>query len=112
MHEAEAWEEVSVVAPEVGKELRIFVEPQELTDELDGEHFRIPERRWGGSSAPSEAPEVGDTVVYEAEDGDDEGVKIRKKTSSTSLRCYWSTPSVGRYYLWFKPSKKRAHGVS
>jgi hypothetical protein len=88
---------VSIVAPEVvGKELRIFVYPQELTDDLDGgEHFRIPECCWGGP-APSEAPEVSDTVVFEAEDGDDdEGVKLhKKKTSSRSVWCYWLTPSV------------------
>ena len=77
-------EEVNVVAPEVGKELRIFVESQELTDDLDGEHFRVAQR-WGGSTL-SEAPEVSDAVVDEAEDGHDEGVKIhKKKTSATSL---------------------------
>lgn len=111
MHESEVWEEVSVVAPEVGKELCIFVEPQELSDDFDGEHFRI-EERWSGP-APSEAPEIGDTVVYEAEDGDDKGVKIHKKTSSTSLWCYWDrAPSLGRSSLWFKSSKKLAHGVN
>jgi hypothetical protein len=28
-------------------------------------------------------------VVYEAEDGDDEGAKIHKKTSAMTLWCYW-----------------------
>jgi hypothetical protein len=102
---------VNVVAPEVGKELCIFVEPQELTDHLDGEHFRVGER-WGGSTL-SEAPELSDAVVDEAEDGDDEGVKIhKKKTSATSLWCYWSTPSVGRSSPSLKSSNKLAHGVS
>ena len=32
---------MSVVAPEVRKELRVFVESQELTDDFDGEHFRV-----------------------------------------------------------------------
>src|SRR5215211_858007 len=85
-------EEVGGVASEVGEELRIFVEPQELADHLDGEDFGVAEL-WGGS-APSEAPEVSGTVVDEAEDGDDEGAKIQKKTSATFLWCYWSTPSV------------------
>ena len=76
MHESEVWEEVSVVAPEVGKELRIFVEPQELTDDLDGEDLRVKERR--GGSALSQAPKVSDAVVDEAEDGYDEGVKIHE----------------------------------
>ncbi len=70
-------EEVNVVAPEVGEELRILVESQELTDDLYGEHFGVAQR-WGGSTL-SEAPEVSDAVVDEAEDGDDEGVKIHKR---------------------------------
>ncbi len=49
------------MAPKVLKELRIFVEPQELADDLDGENFRVAER-WGGSSS-SEAPEVLESVV-------------------------------------------------
>jgi hypothetical protein len=110
MHLPQVREEVGVVAAEVGEELRILVEPQELADDLDGEHLGVAQRR--GGSAPSEAPEASDTVVYEAEDGHDEGAKIHKKTSATSLWCYWSTPSVGRSSLLLKPSKKLAHGVS
>ena len=83
---------MSVVAPEVRKEFRIFIESQELADDLDGEHFRVAER-WGGSAC-SETPEISDAVVDKAEDGDDEGAKIhKKKTSAKSLWCYWSTPS-------------------
>ena len=67
---------MGVVAPEVGKELRVFIESQKLADDLDGDDFRVAER-WGGSAC-SEAPEVGYMVVYEAEDGDDEGVKIHE----------------------------------
>jgi hypothetical protein len=63
---------VGVVAPEVGKELRILVYPQELTDDHDGDDLRVKERR--GGAACSKAPEVLDVVVYEAEDRDDEGV--------------------------------------
>ena len=62
MHMHQVREVVGVVAPEVGKELRIFVYPQELTDNLDGNDFRVAERR--GRSALSEAPEVSDAVVY------------------------------------------------
>ena len=61
---------------EVRKELRVFVESQELTDDLDGNDLRVRERR--GGSACFEAPEVGDAVVDETEDGDDEGVKIHE----------------------------------
>jgi hypothetical protein len=76
MNHQEVREVVGVVAPEVGKEVRIFVESQELADDLDGEHFGVAER-WGGSTC-SETPEISDAVVYEAEDGYDEGVKIHE----------------------------------
>ena len=35
MHTSEVREEVGVVAPEVRKEFGVFVEPEELTDDLD-----------------------------------------------------------------------------
>ena len=96
MHPQEVREEVGVVAPEVRKEFRVFVESQELTDDLDGEHFGVAER--GSGPAPSEAPELFlESVVDEAEeDGDDEGAKIHKeKTSATSVSgAIGSTPSV------------------
>jgi len=109
MHPPQVREEVSVVAPEVLEEFRVFVEPQELTDDLDGEHFRVGER-WGGSAC-SEAPEVHESVVYEAEDGYYEGAKIQEKTSATS-GAIELTPSVGRSSVLLKSSKKPAHGVS
>ena len=76
MDASEVREVVGVVAPEVREEFRIFVESQELTDELDGEHFRVGES-WGGSAA-SDAP-LFETVVDEAEDRDDEGAKTIKR---------------------------------
>jgi hypothetical protein len=102
---------VNVVALEVGKELCVFVYPKELTDYLDGEHFRVAQRR--GGTTPSEAPEVSDAVVDEAEDGHDEGAKIHKRRPP--LRLYGaigSTPSVGRSSVWLKSSKKLAHRVN
>jgi len=44
MHSREVREEVvGVVTPEVGEELCIFVESQELTDDLDGDDFGVAE---------------------------------------------------------------------
>ena len=43
MHSREVREEVGVVAPEVGKELRVFIESQKLADDLDGDDFRVAE---------------------------------------------------------------------
>ncbi len=76
MYPPELREEVGVMAPEVRKELCIFIESQELADDLDGEDFCV-EERWGGSTC-SEAPEILEAVVDEAEDGYDEGVKIHE----------------------------------
>jgi len=81
MHISEVWEEMGVVAPEVGKEFCIFVEAQELADDLDSEDLGVGER--GSGSALSEASEVLDAVVDKAEDSDDEGAKIQQKTSAT-----------------------------
>jgi hypothetical protein len=77
MHVQEVREEMGVVAPEVRKELRVLVYPQELADDLDSEDFGVAER--GSGSAPSEAPEVLESVIYEAEYGYDEGAKIHKR---------------------------------
>jgi hypothetical protein len=109
MHLPEVREEVGVVAPEVRKELGVFVEPEELTDDLDSQYFRVTER--GSGSAFSEAPEVLESVIYEAEDRDDEGAKIHRKTSAAS-GAIGSTPSVGVSSVLLKSSKKLAHGVS
>jgi hypothetical protein len=76
MHLPEVREEVGVVAPKVHKELRVFIESQELAYDLDGKDFGVAQR-WGGSTG-SETPEVLEAVVYEAEDGYDEGVKIHE----------------------------------
>jgi hypothetical protein len=108
MHLPEVREEVGVVAPEVRKELGVFVEPEELTDDLDSQYFRVTER--GSGSAFSEAPEVLESVIYEAEDRDDEGAKIHRKTSAAS-GAIGSTPSVGVSSVLLKSSKKLAHGV-
>jgi hypothetical protein len=109
MHPQEVREEVSIVAPEVRKEFCVFVEPQELTDDLDGKDFRVAERRSGTTC--SEASEGSDAVVYEAEDGYDEGAKIQQKTSATS-GASGTTSSVGRSSVSLKSPKKPAHGVN
>jgi hypothetical protein len=94
MHSREVREEVGVVTAEVLKECAIFIESQELTNYLDGEHFRVTER--GSRSARSETPKVSDAVVDEAEDSYDEGAlrSIRRRPPLCWL--VWSLPS-GRY---------------
>ena len=109
IHPPEVREEVGVVTPEVREQLRVFVYPQGLADALDREDLRVVER--GGRAAPSEASEVLEPVVDEAEDGHDEGAKIHERRPPLR-RSVWSLPSVGRPSLRFKPSMKFAHGVS
>jgi len=110
MHASEVREEVSVVAPEIRKELGVFVEPQKLTDDLDGEHFRVAERR--GRSTGSETPELGDAIVDEAEDGHDEGAKIHERKSSFYSRRIGAPSRVRSSSVLLKSSKKPAHRVS
>ena len=102
---------MGVVASEVREEFRVFVEPQKLSDGLDGEDFRVAERR--GRSACSEAPK-----------GSVRRSSMRQKTATMKvlrsirrrpplrLWCYWLTPSVGRSFVLLKSSKKLAHRVS
>jgi hypothetical protein len=113
MHTSEVREEVGVVASEVPKELFVFIYAQKLADDLYGKHLRVAQR--GGGSTCSEAPEVLDVVVYEAEDSNDEGAKIHNRRPPLRLSGaigIGSTPSVGRSSLSLKSSKKLAHGVS
>ena len=82
MHTSEVREEVGIVPTEIRKEFFVFVESKELTDDLDGDDLRVKERR--GGSALSQAPGVLDAVVYEAEDGYDEGA-LRSTRAETSF---------------------------
>lgn len=61
MYQPKIREEMGVVSPEVRKEFSVFVKPQELTDELDGEDFGVEE--CGSGSARSERPEILELVV-------------------------------------------------
>jgi hypothetical protein len=89
--------------------LYLFVHPQKLAYDLDGDDLGVAER-WSGS-ATSETSEILDAVVDEAEDADNEGVKIHWKRPP-SLRLVWAPPSVRRSPLLFNRSEKLAHGVS
>jgi hypothetical protein len=76
MYPPQIREEMGVVAPEVRKELRVLVEAQELTYDLDGDDLRVEERR--SRSTLSEASELLEAVVYETKDAYDEGAKIHE----------------------------------
>jgi hypothetical protein len=65
----------------------------------------------GGGAALAQGFAVFEPVVHQTEDRDDEGAKIHQRRPPFRW-LVWSLPSVGRSSLWFKPSKKHAHGVS
>jgi hypothetical protein len=108
MHLTEGGEPFAVVTAEEEADALVGIEPQELADDLDGKDLCI--RELGCGSAASDAPPF-ETVVHEAEDGDDEGVKIQEKTSVT-FDAIGTTPSVhGGLLFDSSPQKKLAHGV-
>ncbi len=100
---AEGREPLGVVPSEEEVESLVSVEPQELSDDLYGEHLCIGEV-WGGAALAQGFP-VFELVVNQAEDGRDEGAKIHKKTSVT-FGAIGLTPSVGRSSLWLKSSRE------
>ena len=103
-------EPFTVVPSEVAVECLVGVYPQELADHFDGEDLGVGEL--GGRAALAVASLAAlEPIVYEAEDGHDEGAKIHERRPPLR-RLVWSLPSVGRSSLRFKPSKKLAHGVS
>ncbi len=110
MYLAEGRKPFSVVPLEEAVDAFVGVYAEELAHDLDGEDLGVGEL--GCRSTASEAPSF-ELVVDKSEDGHDEGAKIhKKKTSATSLWCYWSTPSVRGSSVWLKSSKKLAHGVN
>ena len=94
--------------PEVTKDRLVSVHAEKLSDDLDGDSLRVG--KLGGRTALANTAAL-EPVVYEAEDGDDEGAKIHERRPPLR-RLVWSLPSVGRPSLWFKSSKKLAHRVS
>jgi hypothetical protein len=110
MHASEVREVVGVVAPEVGEELCVFIEAEELTDDLYGEDLRVGEL-WGGT-ALTEPMLSFELIVYQAKDGNDEGAKIHEQKTSFCSRWIGAPPRVGRSSVWLKCSMKLAHGVN
>jgi hypothetical protein len=109
MYLAEGGEPFLIVTTKEEVDALVGVKPQELADDLYGEHFGVGEL--GCGSAASDAPLL-ELVVDKAEDSYDEGAKIHKKKTSFCSRWIGAPPRVGRSSLWLKFSKKLAHGVS
>src|SRR5215211_4256089 len=76
---AERGEPSSVVPLEEEADALVGVEPEELSDDLDGQDLCVAEL--GGRPALADAPSL-EPIVDEAEDGHDEGAKIHKKKTS------------------------------
>src|SRR5215208_3390918 len=99
---AERGEPLRVVPSEVAADGLVGVEPQELSDDLDGKDLRVGKLR--GRTAPTDAF-FFEPIVHETEDGHDEGVKIHGKRPP-SLRMVWAPPSVGRSPSLFNRSRE------
>jgi hypothetical protein len=108
MDPAEGGEPSAVVPLEEEADAFVGVHAEELSDDLDGKDLGIGELR--GRAALADAVSL-EPVVDEAEDGNDESAKIHERRPPLG-RLVWSLPSVGRSSLWFKLSRKLAHGVS
>ena len=109
MNRAEGGEPLRVVPAEEEVDVLVGVEAEELAHDLDGKDLRVGDLRRRAALANAK---ILEPVVYEAEDGYDEGAKIHKKTP-VAVRCYWAdTASVRGSSLSLKSSKKLAHGVS
>ena len=104
----EGREPFAVVTTEEEVDTLVGVYPEELSDDLYGEDLGVGEL--GGRSTLANAASF-EPVVDEAEDSNDEGAKIHERKPPLR-RSVWSLPSVGRSPFRFKPSTKRARGVS
>jgi hypothetical protein len=102
-------EPLCVVPSEVAIECLVGVEPQELPYDLYGEDLRVG-KLWGGA-ALAYTPSF-ELIVYQTEDGHDEGAKIHKQKTSFCSRWIGAPPRVGRSSAWLKFSEKPAHRVS
>src|SRR4051812_11504290 len=105
---AERGEPLGVVPPEVAADGLVGVEAEELADDLDGYDLRVGEL--GGRAALAYALAF-EPIVYETEDGHDEGAKIHEK-GPPSLGLVWAPSSVERSPSLFNRLQKLAHGVS
>jgi hypothetical protein len=105
---AEGGEPLAIVPSEVAADGLVGVEPQELSDDLDGDDLRVGKLRSRAALADTLCFEP---IVHETEDGHDEGAKIHEGRPPLR-RLVWSLPSVRRSSLRFKLSTKLAHGVS
>jgi hypothetical protein len=105
MHTFEVREEVGVVASEVRKEFRVFIEPQELTDDLDSEYFAVAESRSG--SRTLRRPSLATRSSMRQKTATMKVLRsIRRRSPLRLYGAIWLTPSVGRSSLWLKSSRE------
>src|SRR5918995_2364848 len=95
----------AVVSAEEEVDTLVGVYAEELSDDFYGEDLCVGELR--SRTAPADATLLLEPVVYEAEDGHDEGAKIHKKKTSVTLGAIGLTPSVGRSSPWLNSSREK-----
>src|SRR5215207_3049619 len=104
MHLAKGGKPLCVVTAEEEVDVLVGVYPKELSNDLDGKHLGVGEL--GCGSAPSEASQPFELVVYKAEDRDDEGAKIHRKGPPSLWQLVWVPPSVGKSHSVIQPLKE------
>ncbi len=111
MHQQGAQEEVEdVVASEVPEEFCGFEYSQRLADDLYGETFRVAQH-WGRSPS-SDAPEIVEWVVREAEDEATMMVLRSIRKPPPRLWCFWAGTKRKESFSATLVLKKRAHRVN
>ena len=105
----ECREPLCVVPSEVAVECFVGVEPQKLSDNLDGENLGVGKHRGGATLTDTPSFEL---IVHQTEDSDDEGAKIQERKTSFCSRWIGAPSRVGRSSTLLKFSTKLAHGVS
>jgi hypothetical protein len=89
-------------------ETLVGVDAQELSDNLYGEDLWVGEL--GSGTAPSDVP-IFDLIIDEAEDGNDEGVKIHLRRPPLHPVLLDQRRAYGGLLFGSSPQKKRAHGI-
>ena len=88
---AKSGEPLTMMLPEVPKDRLVGVEPQKLTDDLDGKDLSV--RELGSWAALTNTASL-EPVVDEAEGGNDEGAKNHERRPPLRWSV-WLLPSVG-----------------
>ena len=93
---------------EIAVDSFVGFDAEELSYDLYGEDLCVGE--FGSGTAPSDVP-IFDLIIDEAEDGNDEGVKIHLRRPPLHPVLLDQRRAYGGLLFGSSPQKKRAHGI-